>query len=58
MIKNKEKDNGIEINKFINNILLNMDKRIKNVEFELTTDDGKILNHNSKNKVKFSLKRK
>ena len=57
-IINTKENNGIELNKFINNVLLNLNIKVKEVEFELTSNDGKILNDKAVNKIKFKVKRK
>ncbi len=58
IVKNKKKDNGMEIKDFVSNFLKNIKQSIDNVEFELTSDDGQKLNHKSINKVSFKVKRK
>jgi len=55
---NTKNHDGIEIKKFIKNVLKDLLASVNEVEFELTTDDGKTLHHKAINKIKFSVRRK
>jgi len=56
--KNLKKHDGIKVKNYVSAILKNIEDGVNNAKFELTTDDGKTLNHKSINKVKFNVKRK